>query len=353
MRHALRRGLILAIAAMMLAMPFLANEASAHSPLFPQGNTNLENAYLITDPAVSWAVYASLGPGLNGYTQANYYKLELGAGDRLNMMLLTPTKDYQDGFRAEMVLMGPGIINSGVLPANVQMWPLPGYGYHVCAVEVPAQVTYEGFAPSAFYYLSQFDGNVTLAGTYYVAITNPEPGGLVGNYGFAPGYKEEFTIPAIVIMPFSLFQVYQWEGQNFWNIVLPWMTVLVLGFLYLLIIKKEKFAQMSMMNIAVYVGGLWILGTAAMTITQFFWVVNQTGIVPEVFITMIFLVGQTVLGLVILWQAFRVQRPPGMGRRAAIFCLGILGFAVWAGYIVGPVLVMIGALLPWKRKLGK
>jgi hypothetical protein len=351
MRHALRRGLILVLAGMMLAMPFLANEASAHSPLFPQGNTNIEEAAKIPDAAVSYAAYASLGPGPGSYTQTNYYKLDLGAGDRLLLVLLCPVADYQNGFRAEMVLMGPGMNSSGDLPPTVQVWP--GYGYQVFESEVPTEASYEGFSPSAFYDLYRFDGNVSMAGTYYVAITNPNPGGVGGNYGFAPGYKEEFTVPAAVTIPFALFQVYEWEGQALWFIILPWVAVVLLGSLYLLVVKRERFRQMSLMNLSVFIGGLWILATAAMTTWQFFWAIDLTGVVPEVFITMLFMVGQTALGLAILWQSFRVQRPPGVGRRAAIFCLGILGFAAWAGYIVGPVLVMVGALLPWKRKLGK
>jgi hypothetical protein len=351
MRHVLRSGLILAIAAMLLAIPFLTNEASAHSPLFPQGNTNIENAALIPDASISYAVYASLGPGPGNYTQTNYYKMEMGAGDRLLLVLLCPVADYQNGFRPEMILMGPGMNRTGDLPPTVQVWP--GYGYQVFSSETPTEVSYEGFSPSAFYDLYKFDSNVSVAGTYYIAITNPNPGGIGGNYGFAPGYKEEFTIPVIITIPFALFQVYEWEGQALWFIILPWVAVVLLGFLYLLVIKKERFRQMSMMNTSIFIGGLWVLATGAMTIWQFFWVINLTGVVQEVFITMIFMVGQTALGLVILWQAFRVQRPPGMGRRAAIFCLGLLGVVAWAGYIIGPVLVMMGALLPWKRGLGK
>lgn len=352
MRHALCRGLILAIAAMMLAMPLLANEASAHSPLFPQGNTNLESAFSISDPSISWSIYASLGQGFGGYTQANYYKMDMGAGDRLLIQLLCPVEDYQRGFRAEMILIGPGMNHTGTLPPNVQQIPT-GYGYHVFASNVPNAATFEGFSPSAFYYLYQYDGNVSLAGTYYVAIANPQEGGVGGNYGFAPGYREEFTIPAIVTMPFSLFQIYQWEGQNFLNIILPGMVVLAIGFFYLLVIKKDKFARMSIMNISVFVGGLWFLGTAAMTAIQFLWAVNLAGLVSEALITLGFIFGQAALGLVILWQSFRVQRPPGAWRRAGIFAMGLLGIVVWAGYIIGPLFVMMGALLPWKKKQGK
>jgi uncharacterized membrane protein len=150
-----------------------------------------------------------------------------------------------------------------------------------------------------------------------------------------------------------LFQVYQWEGQDFFGIILPWLLVVAMGFLYLLVIKRDKFSQMSMMNVFVYTGGLWILATAGMTIFQFFVSIGYAGVVPEIFVTMIFIVGQTLLGVAIMWQAFRVQRPPGLGRRAGIFAMGLLGIVAWAGYIIGPVLVMAGALLPWKRKMGK
>jgi hypothetical protein len=351
MRHAMRRGLLLAITAMLLAMPFLATEASAHSPLFPSGNTNIENAYTISDPAISWAVYSSLESGMGGYTQVNYYKFDLKAGDRLNMMLLCPVGDYQNGFRAEMILMGPLMNNSGELPPNVQVWP--GYGYEVIPWVATNVTTYEGFSPSVFRYLCEYDDTVVIPGVYFVAITNPQQYGVAGNYGFAPGYEEVFTIPTIITMPFSLMQVYQWEGQNFWNITLPWFAVIAMGAIFLFLIKRERFDQMSTMHIAVYVGGLWLLGTAAITVTQCIYCVSAAGLVPEVVITLVIIIAQTLLAFAVLWQAFRVQRQPGPGRRAGIFFMGALGLVVWAGFIVGPLLVMLGALLPWKKGWGR
>jgi hypothetical protein len=351
MRRALVRGLLIAVVAMLMAMPFLSTEASAHSPLFPSGNTNIENSYTISDPAISWAIYSSLDPGMGGYTQVNYYKFDMHAGDRLNLMLLCPVDDYNRGFRAEMILMGPLLNNSGELPPNVQVWP--GYGYQVIPWTPTNVTTYEGFSPSAFKYLCKYDQAVNISGSYFVAITNPQLNGVSGNYGFAPGYEEVFTIPVIITMPFSLMQIYIWEGQNFWNVVLPWFAVIAMGAIFLFLIKRERFDPMSTMHLAVYVGGLWLLGTAAITITQCLWCINLTGLVPEVMITLFIILGQTLLAFAILWQAFRVQRQPGTGRRAGIFVLGLLGLFIWAGFIVGPLLVMLGACLPWKKGLGR
>jgi hypothetical protein len=342
----------LAIVGFLIAVPMASNSASAHMAIFPEGNTNLENAYQVSDPTVSWALYSSLGQGLMmNYTAANYYKMDLKSGDSMQLTLICPVADYNNGFRAEMVLMGPGLNNSGTPPPNVQ--PFPGYGCQVIYYVHPDKVSFEGFTPSAFYILCESDWTVTIGGTYYLAVANPNQNGVVGNYGLVVGYKEEYTPGAYLTVPIAQFQVYQWEGQNIWIIALPWFAVVVMGFIFLIIINKDRFAKISIMSLAIYLGGVWILGSAASMVAQFIWTINLAGLVPEGLITSIIILAQVLLGMAAIWQSFRVYTTPSNGRRAGIFIIGLLSLLAWAGFIVGPVLVMIGALLPWKKTLGK
>jgi hypothetical protein len=97
------------------------------------------------------------------------------------------------------------------------------------------------------------------------------------------------------------------------------------------------------------ISGLLFLGTAGNTIVQTIISVSRTGIVPEVLVTMMFILAPLLLG----WYSLRIAiRPLRLTRRTRIemFAMGFIGLFVWAGLLIGPVIAMVGSILPDRRR---
>ena len=76
---------------------------SAHSPVFPGNNTNLNSAYVVNDPTKSWALYTTLQPG-----QVQYYRFDVTQGESIYVQLYKNTGPSNLGFVPSFV-SGPRI----------------------------------------------------------------------------------------------------------------------------------------------------------------------------------------------------------------------------------------------------
>jgi hypothetical protein len=57
---------------------------------------------------------------------------------------------------------------------------------------------------------------------------------------------------------------------------------------------------------------------------------------------------QSAIGLVLVRKGLSVNRDLNRWDRSALVVLGFIGLGIWAGYIVGPLLAIVGAFLPSK-----
>jgi hypothetical protein len=56
------------------------------------------------------------------------------------------------------------------------------------------------------------------------------------------------------------------------------------------------------------------------------------------------------LAVLLLWLGRRTVSAPGIGTRVAMLLLGLAGFALLAGYFIGPVLAIAAAAAPPYRR---
>ncbi|NIS14356.1 MAG: hypothetical protein GWN18_19660, partial [Thermoplasmata archaeon] len=211
------RALVVLIPMVMLIS---ASPALSHSPIDPEDGESLGTATRVYDPAKSWAIYGHL----DGSGDTWYFKMDLEAGDRLYLSLLSTEED----FVPHMVVMGPGWER----PANVTIdVDVPeGYGWVLVEAE-PAEAEFEPFTPGSYYHVAKFDQEVDGEGTYYVAVHSDEGG---GPFSLAVGYQETFTAREWLSLPVSLIGIYRWEGQG-WGVILgPALLVLIAGMAFLL-----------------------------------------------------------------------------------------------------------------------
>jgi len=306
----------------------------AHVPVTVDHHYNMSNAFPIENPTKSYVLYGSL-PAASDVT---YYHLRMQPGDRLVLSLMN--NGYGGPF-PDMVVMGPGI-PSGRIEIPPSITAPTGYGTALIQGHPPLRADYEPFSPGTIFEVANYSREISTAGTYYVAVISPAN---KTQYSLATGYREEFTPSEWIFVPMSAIETYLWEGQSILEILAPFIGVVVLGFI---LIGRRVQRQGKKPGISFWlasIAGLLCLGGAAITFVQMLHATNITGYTLEVIITFLFVLVPAALGL----AALRIARQPGpstLRHRMYLLAMGIIGLIFWAGLVIGPVLVIIAAVVP-------
>ncbi len=309
---------------------------AAHAPLCGEvDNESLDKALVLTDPLKSWVIYKELHTS----GEANYYKFDMEQNAHLTANVLIPI-DEKDVFLPGLIVMGPGVPDQGTPPPSYVQVP---NGTHVMVIQgkQPQKPSYEPFTPASSYMVIDVEMNVTQKGTYYLAVFDSSSG---GKYSLAIGYKEEFTVGEWLLIPFNLISIHLWEGQNIILLLAPLYLTIILG-LALIIWKRPQ----TFHHLPAWAGipaGLLNLGSGLVTLTQ---MVYALSLAPDMIalVTLIFAVVPLLLGYVILRTFLKNPEKITKTQRGVLVICGALGLVVWAGFIVGPVLAIVAAFLPF------
>ena len=308
----------------------------AHVPNVSEGNESLETATHIHDPTKSWAIYSELHEG----REAQYYELELEEGERLKTNLYIPDKN---GFVPSIVVMGPDIDEHDDIPDFIET--VEGSGHKLIEGELE-EPEYEPFTPASYYYLAEYDVTVNESGSYYIAVFDEESG---GKYGLAIGAEERYGLIEWIRVPIDVVQVHRWEGQPWITIFAPLIIVLIGGFsLIYWKDKKEDLIDNYRGWLAVTAGFLYI-GTGGMTIMQMTIASMKANPGASIILTITFSVLPILLGIAIIKKGLKIEERMTRDKRITLLIYGALGFFVWAGLIVGPILTILDSVLPSKR----
>jgi hypothetical protein len=304
--------------------------AQAHVPITTGDNEAIETATHIHEPLKSWAVYAELRDG----GIANYFEFEMEQGQRLRLSLFTPR---ESAFTPGLVVMGPGIEPQGTVPEFVTV--PEGLGARVIEGQRPERWSYEPFTPSTLYELADLDTIVTAAGTYYVAVYEPTNG---GRYGLAVGYREEFSLLEWIRVPLDVIGVHRWEGQSLAFILAPMLAIVIMGFALLFWQRRTLSPPGWLGCLAAFL----YIGSGGITLTQMGIALSLAPMTAAVVVTLIFALLPLIAGILLLRLALRIHVPVAAKERVAIAVLGIIGFFIWAGLVVGPILALLTSILP-------
>jgi hypothetical protein len=314
----------------------LATALAAHVPLQHGRNDNLANAFPIANFKKSWALYERLErPGT-----ALYYRFELQTGDKLHLALFAPRRTE---FAPTVFILGPGLPRPDGMSVAVEI--PAGYGAVVIPSEPGGRVEYEPFTPTYLYPLVEHDFITPTAGTYYVAVHEPSR---AGAFGMAVGYIESFGPVEWLLIPLNTARIRLWEGQTRLFAFGPAVLVLVLG---LLVMMSRKYGAPAGRPTARYwlaaVGGLLCLGTTAVILVQVGRAAARGLLVPAMLISFALAALPALVGVLTI----RAARKPTerRGPRPGLIILGLAGFVFWAGFLAGPVMILLAGLLPGKR----
>ncbi|HII02920.1 TPA: hypothetical protein HA351_15120 [Methanosarcinaceae archaeon] len=335
----------------LLTAYFLLSPVFAHVPVFDGEGKSPEEAIYVEDPLKSRVLYGQLSGG----GDVRYYSFEMEKGERILLGLIVPVEPRTRGF-PDLVLMGPGIVSgeeSGEKSEEAAEAPetvkIPeGNGALAVPGSQPKSATYEGFTPSAFYSLARLDLEAPENGTYYAAVNSP-PGG--GNYGVILGYRESFSLKEWLLIPLDQIRIYRWEGQGLLFIFSPLLLTLAVGFLIILRTKAEV-VDYDPGRWSGAVAGLLFLGTGISFLSQMLVSLSKSAYTPEIIITLFLALAHLGLGATAIVLSLR-GKGYGKGRareKLYFLILGLGGFLLWAGWIVGSFLALEAGLIAWGRK---
>ena len=240
----------------------------------------------------------------------------------------------------DLALLGPGIAPSGAVPSFVQV--PTGSSAMVSEGELPGTPSYEPFTPQPIYEVARFNVTVPQDGDCYVAVYGSEG----GRYSLAPGFQEEFTIDEWLLTPWSVVSIHLWEGQSPAFVFAPLVVVLAGGLTLFVLYRRRRGLWPDLPGWLLLIAGLLYIGGAAMTGLQVAHAVQRTGWESGVAITLMFIAGPVILGSYAISMGVRLPRAGAyVWRGAAMVLVGLLGLALWAGLLVGPVLAIAGGVL--------
>jgi len=164
-----------------------------------------------------------------------------------------------------------------------------------------------------------------------------------GRYGVAVGYVETFTLIEWLMIPLDVISIHQWEGQSLSSIFAP--MALTLGIGLLLIFWKIKPTS----SVAVFLGvlsGLLYIGSGLMMLIQMLIALIGAASTSSLVLTLVFSTLPVFLGFLILRKIVNYDIPWRKRDRVIFAVFGILGYALWAGFLLGPSLIIIASILP-------
>lgn len=297
--------------------------AAAHVPM-----PGADGTVVVPDAGKSYAWYGVLD------TPEDYdtYILTADAGT----LLLISTSSTDPGSAPPVALIGPGIATRDpLLPGSV---PVPDGSGSIMGSPPEDTPSYEPFTPMAIYDGSSLSVTAPKPGDYQVVVFGGE-----GRYILATGYREEFTAAEWLLIPVSVLTVRIWQGQSLPLVLLPIIGAVLAGLSWF---RHRSRGTTWPGAWLILTGGFAFIGSGILVLAQMGVAGLATGPVPSMLLTLLFAGIPLLLGVLLVRVAVQAGPAPTLAGRGTAIILGILGFVFWAGLIVGPVLVIAGALLP-------
>jgi hypothetical protein len=318
----------------VVVLVVLVGPALAHVPGFAGENTSQETAMHLEDGAKSRAIYATLDK-----QEVRYYEVHLDAGERLQASVFTPTPGT---FTPSLAVYGPGVEPAAGASADLPVWvDIPdGMDVRVVPGSRDREAEFEPFTPAAYYQTARVSIPVESAGTYWVAVY--EPDGTPGRVGTAIGYVEEFTPVEMLRVPVDLIGVHLWEGDHPVLLVGPYVLGLLGGIAF--VFRRVDWPPTGPQATLALSGSLF-LGGAVLTAVQLGLALVLAGFQATAVLSLLFVAFPLAIGLWLLVTGRRYNHPPRR-IRALIAVAAVFGLVTWGGIIIGPALALVAAAWP-------
>jgi hypothetical protein len=181
-----RNGRLLALVLALTIAAAVAAPASAHQPYFEEKDLKPDAPWLVNDPTISTALYATL----ESRTDVDYFAFEGRAGQSILLEMTIPQIEGQDEFSPTMALLGPGLPTDSPgtdLPRRVAR-PDDTGALLFPAIPGPAPEFFEPFSRTSYWERQEERVTLPADGRYVVAVWHQT--GQAGRYVFVIGDRE-------------------------------------------------------------------------------------------------------------------------------------------------------------------
>jgi hypothetical protein len=322
------------VLAVLLTIFLLVPAISAHVPITTHDDNTLETAFVIDDPTKSWVVYSDVHEG----ELPQYFTFELEEGTRLRFTLAIPVIEDPDEFQPSIALMGPGITNSSDIPEYLEIPESSGVMIIDSGPPVPY---YEGFTPTSFSNLIDIDMQAPATGVYYLAVYEPDSGGL---FSITLGYVETFSLYEWLLVPFNVMIIHQWNGQDLVSNLAPMIATFVVG-IAILFNRRDEYKELE--SGVSWIGALGALLFFGSGITIFYQIILAAlfTISAQIIVSILFGVLPIILGALAVRVVLTENWQETRSKQIRLLLLGIIAPFLWAGLLIGPILVILSAVL--------
>jgi hypothetical protein len=179
-----RNSMLLAVVLGLGLLALAVTPALAHQPFFEENDIGAAEPWVIEDPTISTALYATL----ESPSDVDYYAFEGLEKEVILLEMTIPQIEGQEEFAPSMALIGPGLTDA-TLPDGVVV-PEGARTLLIEPATGPASTFYEPFSRTSYWERQEQRVTLPAAGRYVVAVWHAE--GRVGRYTFVIGEKEKF-----------------------------------------------------------------------------------------------------------------------------------------------------------------
>ena len=154
----------------------------AHQPFFEDDDISAAAPWVVADPTISTALYATL----DSANDVDYFAFDGRQGQRILLSITIPQIPGQERFAPEMALIGPGFLRLA-LPQRVIVAEGAG-AYFLPALEGETTSFFEPFSRTSYWERQEERVSLPADGRYVVAVWHAR--GETGRYTFVIGDKE-------------------------------------------------------------------------------------------------------------------------------------------------------------------
>jgi hypothetical protein len=259
-------------------------------------------------------------------------------GTRLRFTLAIPVIEDPDEFQPSIALMGPGITNSSSIPDYLEIPESSGVMIFDSGPPVPY---YEGFTPTSFSNLVDIDMEAPATGQYYLAVYEPDSGGL---FSITLGYVETFELDEWLLVPFSVMIIHQWNGQGLLSNLAPMIATVVIGLAFLLN-RRDEYTELE--NGLGWIGALGALLFFGSGVTIFYQIVLAAlfTVSIQILFSITFGIIPILLGFFAIRTVLSENWQNNRSKQLLLLVLGLIAPFLWAGLFVGPALIIAISLI--------
>jgi hypothetical protein len=305
---------------------------SGHVPVDSDNNTNLENAEKIKNPTKSWAIYGHVNPNQN-----HYYVADFNTGETLYVSLSKAIRDENDNFSPQIIISSKEFTQNPILSSSIEV--PENYGWIKINNDQDREKEYEPFGPSYFYSITEFEYDVPENNRYYIIINSIQE----GYYLLAVGSTEQFTLQEWFFTPIQMISVYQWEGQSWFLIVIPWFLTVIFSFYVYFVRNPRNIKNLQTWKKIILSMSIPFYGSSTQYLSQIIISSYFGGLDPAILISLILGLFPFLVGLYI-FTILTKQQQTDITLQLKLIGSSIIGLILWAGYIVFPLAIIVFSL---------